>query len=129
MPSRPRRSAGRERAFRPIPGRGSFRPVASGPSMASGGGPASMRRCRTSPSRQVLSAEATRLVRLYVEVLPEPEATGLLALMLLHDSRRAARTSPAGELVLLADQDRSLWNRQQIAEGSTLVQRALASRA
>jgi RNA polymerase sigma-70 factor (ECF subfamily) len=53
---------------------------------------------------------------------------GLLALMLLHESRRAARTSPAGELVLLGDQDRSLWNRDQIAQGSALVQRALSSR-
>ena len=61
-------------------------------------------------------------------MLPEPEAIGLLALMLLQESRRAARTSPAGELVLLSDQDRSLWNRDQIAEGSALVERALASR-
>ena len=75
-----------------------------------------------------LSGEAIRLGRLLVELLPEPEAMGLLALMLLHESRRAARTSPAGELVLLNDQDRSLWNRDQIAEGSTLVERALASR-
>jgi RNA polymerase sigma-70 factor, ECF subfamily len=60
-------------------------------------------------------------------LLPEPEALGLLALMLLHDSRRAARTSPSGELILLADQDRLLWNRNQIAEGSALVQRALAA--
>jgi RNA polymerase sigma-70 factor (ECF subfamily) len=62
-----------------------------------------------------------------VELLPEPEALGLLALMLLHDSRRAARTSSSGELILLNDQDRSLWNRDQIAEGSALVERALAA--
>jgi RNA polymerase sigma-70 factor (ECF subfamily) len=60
-------------------------------------------------------------------LLPEPEAIGLLALMLLHESRRAARTSSDGELILLDDQDRSLWNREQIAEGTALVQRALAS--
>jgi len=77
--------------------------------------------------RADLSAEAIRLGRLLVELLPDPEAIGLLALMLLHESRRAARTSPAGELVLLADQDRSLWNRDQIAEGSALVERALSS--
>jgi RNA polymerase sigma-70 factor (ECF subfamily) len=74
-----------------------------------------------------LSGEAIRLGRLLVELLPEPEAIGLLALMLLQESRRAARISPEGELILLADQDRSLWNREQIAEGSALVQRALAS--
>ena len=79
-------------------------------------------------TRPDLSGEAIRLGRLLVELLPEPEAMGLLALMLLHESRRAARTSPAGELVLLDDQDRSLWNRDQIAEGSALVERALASR-
>ena len=79
-------------------------------------------------TRLDLSGEAIRLGRLLVELLPEPEAIGLLALMLLHESRRAARTSPAGELVLLDDQDRSLWNREQIAEGSALVERALASR-
>jgi RNA polymerase sigma-70 factor (ECF subfamily) len=61
-------------------------------------------------------------------LLPEPEAVGLLALMLLHESRRPARTSPTGELVLLNDQDRSLWNRDQIREGSALVVRALSSR-
>ena len=66
--------------------------------------------------------------RLLIELLPEPEAVGLLALMLLHESRRAARTSPAGELVLLGDQDRSRWNRDQIAEGAALVERALSSR-
>ena len=79
-------------------------------------------------TRPDLSGEAIRLGRLLVELLPEPEAMGLLALMLLHESRRAARTSPEGELVLLDDQDRSLWNREQIAEGSALVERALASR-
>jgi len=79
-------------------------------------------------TRADLSAEAIRLGRLLVELLPDPEVSGLLALMLLHESRRPARTSPAGELVLLADQDRSLWDRGQIAEGRTLVERALASR-
>jgi RNA polymerase sigma-70 factor, ECF subfamily len=77
--------------------------------------------------RPDLSTEAIRLGRLLVELLPDPEAIGLLALMLLHDSRRVARTSPAGELVLLENQDRSLWNREQIAEGSALVERALSS--
>ena len=75
-----------------------------------------------------LSGEAIRLGRLLIELLPEPEAAGLLALMLLHESRRAARTSANGELILLSDQDRSRWNRQQIAEGSALVEHALASR-
>jgi RNA polymerase sigma-70 factor (ECF subfamily) len=79
-------------------------------------------------TRPDLSGEAIRLGRLLVELLPEPEAVGLLALMLLHESRRAARTSPSGDLVLLDDQDRSLWNRDAIAEGSALVERALASR-
>jgi RNA polymerase sigma-70 factor (ECF subfamily) len=78
-------------------------------------------------TRVDLSGEAIRLGRLIVELLPEPEAMGLLALMLLQESRRAARTSPAGDLVLLSDQDRSLWNRDQIAEGSALVTRSLAS--
>ncbi len=78
-------------------------------------------------TRHDLSGEAIRLGRLLIELLPEPEVMGLLALMLLHESRRAARTSPAGELVLLDDQDRSLWNREQIAEGSALVERALSS--
>ncbi len=72
-------------------------------------------------TRVDLSGEAIRLGRLLVELLPEPEAIGLLALMLLQESRRAARTSPTGELVLLNDQDRSTWNRDQIAEGSALV--------
>ena len=78
-------------------------------------------------TRLDLSAEAIRVGRLLVELLPEPEAIGLLALMLLQESRRAARTSAAGELVLLNDQDRSLWNRDQIIEGSTLVHGALTS--
>jgi RNA polymerase sigma-70 factor (ECF subfamily) len=81
-----------------------------------------------SVTRHDLSGEAIRLVRLLVELLPEPEAVGLLALMLLQESRRAARSSPAGDLILLEDQDRSLWNREQIAEGSALVVRALSSR-
>src|SRR6201993_3049432 len=68
-------------------------------------------------TRADLSAEAIRLGRLLVELLPEPEAQGLLALMLLHESRRGTRTSPTGELVLLDDQDRSLWNRELIREG------------
>jgi RNA polymerase sigma-70 factor (ECF subfamily) len=79
-------------------------------------------------TRLDLSGEAIRLGRLLVELLPEPEAIGLLALMLLQESRRAARTSPEGELVLLSDQDRSLWNRDQITEGSALVEKALISR-
>ena len=79
-------------------------------------------------TRPSLSGEAIRLGRLLVELLPEPEAVGLLALMLLQESRRAARTSAAGELVLLEDQDRSLWNQAQIAEGQALVERALKSR-
>jgi RNA polymerase sigma-70 factor (ECF subfamily) len=78
-------------------------------------------------TRHNLSAEAIRLGRLLVELLPEPEAIGLLALMLLHDSRRAARTSPTGDLVLLEDQDRSLWNTDYINEGIAQVDRALAS--
>ncbi len=79
-------------------------------------------------TRHDVSGEAIRLARLLVELLPEPEAMGLLALMLLHESRRAARTSPTGDLVLLEDQDRSLWNRDQIAEGLALLERALTSR-
>lgn len=79
-------------------------------------------------TRHDLSSEAIRLGRLLVELLPEPEAIGLLALMLLQESRRAARTSADGDLVLLEDQDRSLWNREHIAEGVALVERALASR-
>ena len=79
-------------------------------------------------TRADLSGEAIRLGRLLVELLPEPEALGLLALMLLHESRRSARTSSSGELILLTDQDRSLWDRALIAEGEALVERALASR-
>jgi RNA polymerase sigma-70 factor (ECF subfamily) len=79
-------------------------------------------------TRHDLSAEAIRLGRLLVELLPEPEARGLLALMLLHDSRRAARASAEGELILLENQDRSLWDRDQIAEGTRLVEQALLSR-
>jgi RNA polymerase sigma-70 factor (ECF subfamily) len=79
-------------------------------------------------TRPDLSAEAIRLGRLLVELLPEPEAIGLLALMLLHDARRAARTSSGGEIVLLDQQDRTLWNRAQITEGIALVERALSSR-
>jgi RNA polymerase sigma-70 factor (ECF subfamily) len=79
-------------------------------------------------TRPDLSGEAVRLGRLLVELLPEPEAVGLLALMLLHEARRPARTSPAGELVLLDEQDRSLWDTVLIAEGITLVERALTSR-
>jgi len=79
-------------------------------------------------TRSDVSGEAIRLGRLLVELLSEPEVMGLLALMLLHESRRAARTSPAGELILLDGQDRALWNREQIAEGKSLVERALSSR-
>jgi len=79
-------------------------------------------------TRHDLSAEAIRLERLLVALLPEPEAIGLLALMLLQDSRRAARTSPSGDVILLDDQDRSLWDRNQIAEGIKLVEQALSLR-
>ena len=79
-----------------------------------------------SVTRHDLSAEAIRVGRLLVELLPEPDAMGLLALMLLHDSRRAARMNAAGDLILLNDQDRSTWDRGQIAEGTRLVERALA---
>jgi RNA polymerase sigma-70 factor (ECF subfamily) len=82
----------------------------------------------TSLTRCDVSAEAIRLGRLLVELLPEVEAIGLLALMLLHESRRAARTTADGELVLLAEQDRTLWDRALIAEGISLVERALSSR-
>ena len=78
-------------------------------------------------SRPELSGEAIRLGRLLVELLPEPEGVGLLALMLLQESRRVARVSPTGELVLLDNQDRGLWNRGQIAEGLALVQQAMSS--
>ena len=79
-------------------------------------------------TRHDLSAEAIRLGRLLVDLLPEAEAIGLLALMLLHESRRAARTDAAGDVVVLEEQDRSRWNRDLIEEGSRLVQRALSSR-
>ena len=79
-------------------------------------------------TRADVADEAIRLGRLLVQLLPEPEAMGLLALMLLQDSRRAARLSSAGEPVLLEDQDRSLWNREQIAEGAALAEKALSSR-
>ena len=78
-------------------------------------------------TRHDLSAEAIRLGRLLIELLPEPEAMGLLALMLLHDSRRTTRMSPTGDLILLENQDRALWNRGQITEGVSLVARALSS--
>ncbi len=79
-------------------------------------------------TRHDLSGEAIRLARLLVELLPEPEAMGLLAMMLLHESRRAARASASGDLILLDQQDRSLWNRELIAEGAGLTQRAFATR-
>jgi RNA polymerase sigma-70 factor (ECF subfamily) len=79
-------------------------------------------------TRPDLSGEAIRLGRLVAELLPEPEVHGLLALMLLHESRRPARTSPTGELILLDDQDRGRWNRELMEEGVTLVERALTSR-
>jgi RNA polymerase sigma-70 factor, ECF subfamily len=79
-------------------------------------------------TRNDLSLEAIRLGRLLVELLPEPEAMGLLALMLLHEARRPARTTAAGELVVLDDQDRSRWDHERIAEGGSLVERALQSR-
>jgi RNA polymerase sigma-70 factor (ECF subfamily) len=79
-------------------------------------------------TRADLSGEAIRLGRLLVELLPEPEVLGLLALMLLHESRRTARTSPTGELILLENQDRSRWDQNLIAEGKSLVERALATR-
>ena len=82
----------------------------------------------SSLTRADLSGEAIRLGRLLIELLPEPEAIGMLALMLLQDARRAARTSTSGDLVLLEDQDRKLWNRERIAEGVALVERALATR-
>jgi RNA polymerase sigma-70 factor (ECF subfamily) len=80
-----------------------------------------------SVTRADLSGEAIRLGRLLVELIPQPEVQGLLALMLLHESRRVARSAKKGELILLEDQDRSLWNREQIAEGIALVQSALGS--
>ena len=81
-----------------------------------------------SVTRADLSAEAIRLGKLLVELLPEPEAIGLLALMLLQESRRAARATAAGDLILLEDQDRRVWDRTLIADGAALVERALASR-
>jgi len=82
----------------------------------------------TQLTRPDLSGEAMRLGRLLLELMPEPEVVGLLALMLLHESRRPARTSPEGDLVLLEDQDRALWDQDLIAQGSALVERALSSR-
>jgi RNA polymerase sigma-70 factor, ECF subfamily len=79
-------------------------------------------------TREDLSVEGIRLGRVLVELTPEPEAVGLLALMLLHDARRPGRTNSHGELVLLGDQDRTRWHQGQIAEGASLVERALASR-
>jgi RNA polymerase sigma-70 factor (ECF subfamily) len=79
-------------------------------------------------TRAELTGEAIRLGRLLAELQPEPEVIGLLALMLLQESRRAARTSPTGELILLEHQDRSLWNREQIAQGVALLEKALQSR-
>ena len=81
-----------------------------------------------SVTRADLSGEAIRLARLLAELLPEPEATGLLALMLIQESRRAARSAANGDLVTLEEQDRSRWNRALIAEGVALVERALGSR-
>ena len=82
----------------------------------------------TTLTRSDLAEEAIRLGRLLIDLLPEPEVMGLLALMLLHQSRHGARTSPVGDLILLVDQDRSLWNRDQIAEGCAWVERAFSSR-
>ena len=76
-------------------------------------------------TRAELTGEAIRLGRLLTELQPEPEVIGLLSLMLLHESRRAARTSPTGELILLENQDRALWNKEQIAEGVALLEKAL----
>ena len=83
----------------------------------------------TEITRHDLSSEAISLGRLLFDLLPDPDVAGLVGLMLLHDSRRAARASPAGDLVLLEDQDRALWNRDYIKEGTALVQRALAAGA
>src|SRR5579863_3500472 len=79
-------------------------------------------------TRAEITGEAIRLGRLLARLQPEPEVNGLLALMLLQESRRAARTSPSGEMILLEHQDRALWNREQIAEGVELVEKALSSR-
>jgi RNA polymerase sigma-70 factor (ECF subfamily) len=81
-----------------------------------------------SVTRAELTGEAIRLGRVLADLQPEPEVMGLLALMLLQESRRAARTSPTGELILLENQDRSLWNRELIAEGVALLEKALKSR-
>jgi RNA polymerase sigma-70 factor (ECF subfamily) len=78
-------------------------------------------------TRPDLSGEAIRLGRLLIELLPEPEASGLLALMLLQESRRAARTTPTGDIILLEDQDRALWNQEQIHQGKGLVEQTLAA--
>jgi RNA polymerase sigma-70 factor (ECF subfamily) len=83
----------------------------------------------SSVTRADLSGEAIRLGRLLFELLPQPEAAGLLALMLLQESRRAARSTPQGDLILLEDQNRSLWSQELIREGSALVERALSSRS
>ena len=80
----------------------------------------------TSLTRHDLATEAIRLARLLVALQPEPEAIGLLALMLLHESRRTARATPSGDVILLEDQDRTRWNRPLILEGGALVERALA---
>jgi len=82
----------------------------------------------TSLTRADLSSEAIRLSQLLLQLLTEPEVMGLLALMLLHESRRAARTSETGDLILLEHQDRSLWNQDHIREGVGLIERALTSR-
>ena len=82
----------------------------------------------TEVTRAELTGEAIRLGRLLAELRPEPEVIGLLALMLLQESRHAARKSPSGEMILLEKQDRSLWNREQIAEGVALLEQALGSR-
>lgn len=82
-----------------------------------------------SATRADLSGEAIRLARLLLELLPDSEVMGLLALMLLHGSRRAARTTPEGDLILLEDQDRSLWDSELIAEGKALIEKALSSRS
>src|SRR6202041_531786 len=79
----------------------------------------------TEVTRAELTGEAIRLGRLLMELRPEPELMGLLSLMLLQESRHAARTSPTGELILLENQDRSLWNREQIAEGVAFLEKAL----
>jgi RNA polymerase sigma-70 factor (ECF subfamily) len=81
----------------------------------------------SSVTRSDLSEEAIRLGRLLVRLLPDPEAMGLLALMLLQESRRSARTSPEGDLILLEDQDRSLWDREKIAEAQALIEQAISS--